>query len=195
MTSSNGNIFCVTSHLFKEFTGPRWIPHTKASDAEFDVFFDLRLNKRLSKQSWGWWFDTPSHPLWRHCNDTCSTSQEICTWFVICYLNHHYVLDDYTYITYIIGLPQFQWTTWITGKFLYEFTLKGIPNLSKGSKYMSMGGGGGNWIISWQKNMVIILSLVLLHFQKKTKKTVDHRSPIVPVVFIKWMTNKGAARD
>ena len=26
----------------------------------FDVFFDLRLNKRLSKQSWGWWFETPS---------------------------------------------------------------------------------------------------------------------------------------
>ena len=35
----------------------------------FDVFFDLRLNKRLSKQSWGWWFETPSRPLWRHCND------------------------------------------------------------------------------------------------------------------------------
>ena len=34
----------------------------------FDVFFDLRLNKRLSKQSWGWWFETPSHPLWRHTN-------------------------------------------------------------------------------------------------------------------------------
>ena len=34
----------------------------------FDVFFDLRLNKRLSKQSWGWWFETLSHPLWRHCN-------------------------------------------------------------------------------------------------------------------------------
>ena len=34
----------------------------------FDVFFDLRLNKRLSKQSWGWWFETPSCPLWRHCN-------------------------------------------------------------------------------------------------------------------------------
>ena len=25
----------------------------------FDVFFDLRLNKRLSKQSWGWWCETP----------------------------------------------------------------------------------------------------------------------------------------
>ena len=24
----------------------------------FDVFYDLGLNKRLSKQSWGWWFDT-----------------------------------------------------------------------------------------------------------------------------------------
>ena len=45
------------------------IPRTKASDAQlFDVFFDLRLNKRLSKQSWGWWFGTLSHPLWRHCN-------------------------------------------------------------------------------------------------------------------------------
>ena len=38
------------------------------SDAEFDVFFDLRLNKRLSKQSWGWWFETLWCPLWRHPN-------------------------------------------------------------------------------------------------------------------------------
>ena len=29
MTSSNGNIFRVTGHLCGEFTGPRWIPHTK----------------------------------------------------------------------------------------------------------------------------------------------------------------------
>ena len=35
----------------------------------FDVFFDLRLSKRLSKQSGGWWFETPSSSLWRHCND------------------------------------------------------------------------------------------------------------------------------
>ena len=34
----------------------------------FDVFFDLRLNKRLSKQSWGWWFETLSPSLWRHRN-------------------------------------------------------------------------------------------------------------------------------
>ena len=34
----------------------------------FDVFIDLRLNKRWSKQSWGWPFETPLRPLWRHCN-------------------------------------------------------------------------------------------------------------------------------
>ena len=35
----------------------------------FGVFFVLSLNKRLSKQSWGWWFETPSRPLWcRHCS-------------------------------------------------------------------------------------------------------------------------------
>ena len=31
-------------------------------------FFYLRLNKRLSKQWWGWWFEMPSHSLWHHCN-------------------------------------------------------------------------------------------------------------------------------
>ena len=36
----------------------------------FDVFFDLRLSKRLSKQSWGWWFETLPRPLWHHSNVT-----------------------------------------------------------------------------------------------------------------------------
>ena len=69
MTSSNGNIFRVTGHLCRVFTGHRWIPRTKASDAERWCFLDLRLNKRLNKQSWGWWFETASHSLWRHCNE------------------------------------------------------------------------------------------------------------------------------
>ena len=30
------------------------------------VFFDLHLNKRLCKQSWGWLIETLSVPLWRH---------------------------------------------------------------------------------------------------------------------------------
>ena len=58
MTSANGNISRITGHL--------WIPRTKASDAELWCF--LRLNKRWSKQSWGWLFETPYRPLLRHCN-------------------------------------------------------------------------------------------------------------------------------
>ena len=42
----------------------------------FDVFFDLRLNEWLSKQSWGWWFETPSCPLWRHSNAELRTHEE-----------------------------------------------------------------------------------------------------------------------
>ena len=38
MTSSNGNIFLVTGPLCEEFTGHRWIPLTKASDAELSCF-------------------------------------------------------------------------------------------------------------------------------------------------------------
>ena len=68
MTSSNWNICRVTGHLCGEFTGPRWISRTNASDAGLWCFFDLRLNKRLRRQSWGWWFETLLRPLWRHCN-------------------------------------------------------------------------------------------------------------------------------
>ena len=34
-----------------------------------DVFFDLCLNKGLTKQLWGWWSETQSRSLWHHCND------------------------------------------------------------------------------------------------------------------------------
>ena len=67
MTSSNGNIFRVTGHLCGEFTGPGEFPTQWPVTRIFDVLFDLRLNKRLSKQSWGWWFETISWSLWRQC--------------------------------------------------------------------------------------------------------------------------------
>ena len=63
MTSSNGSIFRVTGPLSGESSSQR--PVTRS----FGFFFDLCLNKRLSKQSWGWRFETPSCSLWRHCND------------------------------------------------------------------------------------------------------------------------------
>ena len=68
MTSSNGNIFRVTGPLCGEFTGPGEFPAQRPVTRRFDVFFDLRPNKRLSKQLWGWWFETPSWSLWHQCN-------------------------------------------------------------------------------------------------------------------------------
>ena len=68
MTSSNGNIFRVTGPLCGEFTGPAEFPAQRPVTRSFDVFFYLRLNKRLSKQPWCWWFETPVWSLWRHRN-------------------------------------------------------------------------------------------------------------------------------
>ena len=64
MTSSNGNIFRVTGPLCGEFTGHRWIPLTKASDAELCCFL-WSAPERFSKQSRRRWFETPLRPLWR----------------------------------------------------------------------------------------------------------------------------------
>ena len=50
-----------------EFPSQR--PVTRTVTRSFDVFFHVCLNKRLNKQSWGWWFETPSRSLWRHCNE------------------------------------------------------------------------------------------------------------------------------
>ena len=70
ITASNGKkkvsallALCAgNSPVTSEFPAQR--PMTRS----FDVFSDLRLNKRLRKQSWGWWFEAPSCWLWRHCN-------------------------------------------------------------------------------------------------------------------------------
>ena len=55
--------FCAENSLVtSEFPAQR--PVTRS----FDIFIHLRLNKRLGKQSWGWWFETPSCSLWSHSN-------------------------------------------------------------------------------------------------------------------------------
>ena len=61
MTSSNGNIFRVTGYLCGEFTGHRWIPHTKTSDTELLCFFFIC--------AWinGWVNNREAGDLRRHC--------------------------------------------------------------------------------------------------------------------------------
>ena len=48
---------------------PGEFPTQRPVTRSFDVYFDLRPDKRLSKQLWGWWFETLSHSLWRHRNE------------------------------------------------------------------------------------------------------------------------------
>ena len=43
-------------------------PAQRPVTRSFDVLFDLHLNKRLSKEWRGWWYETPSRPLCRHYN-------------------------------------------------------------------------------------------------------------------------------
>ena len=54
---------------------PGEFPIQRPVTQSFNVFYDLHLNKRLSKQSWGWWFETLSRPFWRHCYANA------CPWF------------------------------------------------------------------------------------------------------------------
>ena len=46
-------------------------PTQRPVTRSFDVYFDLRPKERLSKQWWGWWFETLSRSLWRHRNGPC----------------------------------------------------------------------------------------------------------------------------
>ena len=67
MTSSNGNIF--TSLALCEGNPPvtGGFPSQRPVTRNFDAFFDLRQNKRVSRQSKRRWLETPSRSLWRHC--------------------------------------------------------------------------------------------------------------------------------
>ena len=67
-------ICAVNSLVSGEFPAQRPVPRS------FDIFFDLRLKKQLSKQSWGWWFEMLSCPLWRHCNAMMSLETPFASW-------------------------------------------------------------------------------------------------------------------
>ena len=82
MTSSNGNR--VTGHLCGESTGPRWIAHTKASDAELWCFFDLRLKN-------GWVNNGEAGDLKRyraHYDVTVMNYSVLPKTHVICWISH-----------------------------------------------------------------------------------------------------------
>ena len=69
MTSSYGNIFPVTGPLWGEITDHRWIPLTKASDAELWCFLGSAPEQTVEQTIKSRWFETPSCSLLRHCNN------------------------------------------------------------------------------------------------------------------------------
>ena len=77
-------------------------PAQRPVTRSFDVFFDLRLNKRLSKQWWCWWFDTLSRPLWRPCNE--SGSREHIPWDALPLCSRPYMMSMETNHTRTISV-------------------------------------------------------------------------------------------
>ena len=65
MTSSNGNISALLALCEGDPMATGGFPSQRPVTRSFDVFSDLRLNQRLSKQSRHRWFDTPLRSLWR----------------------------------------------------------------------------------------------------------------------------------
>ena len=88
LTSSNGDISALLALCAGNSPVPGEFPTQRPVTRSFDVFVDRRLNKRLDKQSWGWWFETLSRPFRRHCN-VCRYS----------YYAETRILDWYLYIS------------------------------------------------------------------------------------------------
>ena len=74
---------------------PGELPAQRPVTLSFDVFFDLCPNKQLSKQWRGWWFETPSCLLWRHCNVDCTHMRDT-HWAIGC--NNPWFRGGYMYI-------------------------------------------------------------------------------------------------
>ena len=67
----------------------------KPVTGSFDAFFDLRLNKRLSKQSIRQWIETQSRPLWRHGNVLAVSSDSFTLLLQGCFIGDRYILGGF----------------------------------------------------------------------------------------------------
>ena len=86
---------------------PGEFPTQRPATRSFGVYFDLRPNKRLSKQSWGWWFETASCSLWRHRNDDLTTAKQNTTkpsTYLMGYAVYLYMYDTIPRFTIIFPL-------------------------------------------------------------------------------------------
>ena len=136
-------------------------PAQRPVTRSFNIFFDLRQNKRLSKQSWGWWFEMPSRPLWRHCNDKRRRS----SWSFDVYLPSFYPLEQVKEASAEYGSSQhfiykkscFKWDVHTPTHISYismcnkyswkKYTMLFITQLI----YVCIFGSNSGWRVSWYK--------------------------------------------
>ena len=76
-------------------------PSQRPVTLSFYVFFDLHLNKRLSKQSGRRWFETPSRSLWRHWIDVIEVGRShLTTRYSPITYDYHWFLE----ISFVLGI-------------------------------------------------------------------------------------------
>ena len=100
---------------------PGEFPSQRPVTRTFDVYFYLRLNKRLRKQSWGWWFETLSCSLWRHCNDVREASWTV---VIACYSMGR---DDSRVLNYAQCTVPDLWSVAIWSQVLCQHPISEIP--------------------------------------------------------------------
>ena len=100
-------------------------PTQRPVTRSFDVSLICALNKRLSKHSRGWWFETPSHPLWRHCNGMWNRS--IMPWS---YDNYDTVLlsSGACFTNMFFSWVSVAWISMITHCFQWDMISHPCPN-------------------------------------------------------------------
>ena len=137
---------------------PGEFPTQRPVTRSFDVFFDLRLNKRLSKQSWGWWFETPSLSLWRHGNDSSGLTlvRHQVKWALLIFTNFTNLTGRYTTIVITGHMSHIAWHG-------YHCINVGIPGLIFQAKVTKLGTHVG-------LNMLIDINAECYHYQNNNNK-------------------------
>ena len=69
---------CYWSFMRRIHQSPVNSPHKGQWWGTFMFSLICALNKRVSKQSWGWWFETPSHSFWCHYNGNSDCNRQKC---------------------------------------------------------------------------------------------------------------------
>ena len=96
-------------------------PSKRPAIRSFNIFFDLRLNKRLNKQSRRRRFETPSPLSWLHCNEVMIRAMEYILWILGPHSRvekSHIYIDEYNFThesiinnwrMYVMSFDSLQW--------------------------------------------------------------------------------------